>query len=166
MTTTRTRTYSWDDPHAAAAALSQTSGLDALRAFVRGEVPAVPMARTLGLDLVEVDEGRAVFEADTAEWLLNPMGTVHGGFAATLLDSALGCAVHSTLPAGTGYTTVELKVNMVRAIKASTGRLRCEATVVHAGDRIATAEARVTGVEDGRLYAHGSTTCLVLRGES
>lgn len=161
---TRTRTYTWDDPLATTAALT-ASGIDALRALLAGDVPPPPMARTLGLELVAVDEGSATFEADAAEWLLNPMGTVHGGFAATLLDSALGCAVHSTLPAGTGYTTVELKVNMVRAITAATGRLRCVATVVHAGGRIATADARVTGVEDRRLYAHGSTTCLVLRGE-
>ena len=165
MTETRTRTYSWDDPSETSSVLATSSGLDALQSLVDGRTPAPPMARTLGLDLVEVAPGRAVFEADAAEWLLNPMGTVHGGFAATILDSALGCAVHSTLPAGDGYTTVELKVNMVRAITAATGRLRCEADVVHAGGRIATAEARVTGVADGKLYAHGSTTCLVLRGE-
>ena len=165
MTDTRTRTYSWDDPAETSSTLATSSGLDALQSLVDGRTPAPPMARTLGLDLVEVSHGRAVFEADAAEWLLNPMGTVHGGFAATILDSALGCAVHSTLPVGDGYTTVELKVNMVRAITATTGRLRCEADVVHAGGRIATAEARVTGVADGKLYAHGSTTCLVLRGE-
>ena len=165
MTDTRTRTYTWDDPSRTTSALASSSGLDALRSLVDGRTPAPPMARTLGLELVDVSHGRAVFEADAAEWLLNPMGTVHGGFAATLLDSALGCAVHSTLPAGDGYTTVELKVNMVKAITAATGRLRCEATVVHAGGRIATADARVVGVDDGKLYAHGSTTCLVLRGE-
>jgi uncharacterized protein (TIGR00369 family) len=161
---TRTRTYEWDDPTVTSGALATMSGLDALQALVAGDVPAPPMARTLGLELVEVEPGRAVFEADTAEWLLNPMGGVHGGFAATMLDSALGCAVHSTLPAGSGYTTVDLAVKLVRAIAATTGRLRCEARVVHAGGRIATAEAQVTGA-DGKLYAQGTTTCLLLRGE-
>ncbi|HEX4904085.1 MAG TPA: PaaI family thioesterase [Acidimicrobiales bacterium] len=164
MTSTRTRTYTWDDPAATSGALPTMAGVDALQSLIDGHVPPPPMARTLGFELVEVEVGRAVFEADTAEWLLNPMGGVHGGFAATLLDSALGCAVHSTLPAGTGYTTVDLGVKLVRGITATTGRLRCEARVTHAGGRIATAEATITG-PDGKLHAQGTTTCLILRGE-
>ena len=162
METTRTRTYAWDDPTPAAHAAATMKGTEFLQAIADRELPAPPMAHTLGLSLDEVEEGRAVFSADPAEWLYNPMGSVHGGFVATLLDSALGCAVHSTLPAGTGYTTVELKVNMVRALTATTGRILCEATIVHAGSRIATAEARVVDA-NGKLYAHGSTTCLILR---
>lgn len=161
---TRTRTYEWDDPSATVSAVATLPGIDALRAVAAGDLPAPPMARTLGLELVEVDEGRVVFEADPAEFLLNPLGTVHGGFAATMLDSALGCAVHSTLPAGSGYTTVDLGVKLVRAITPETGRLRAEATAVHVGGRVGTAEARLVDL-DGRLYAQGTTTCLILRSE-
>ena len=138
-------------------------GLSFLRAIQSGELPPPPIARTLGLDVIEVEEGRVVFDLTPAEAHYNPIGVVHGGVAMTLLDSAMGCAVHSTLPAGTGYTTVDLGVKLVRAITATTGRLRCEATVVHAGGRIATAEATI--VADGKLYAQGTTTCLILRGE-
>jgi uncharacterized protein (TIGR00369 family) len=157
----RTRSYGWDDPSITAAAAMQTSGLEFLRQIADGALPCPPMAQTLGLRLVEVAEGRAVFEVEPAEWHYNPIGVVHGGLAATVLDSALGCAVQSTLPAGTGYTTVELKVNMVRAITDTSGPLRAEATIVHRGKRMATAEGRLTDA-DGRLYAHGSTTCMIL----
>ena len=116
----------------------------------------------MNFNIVEVGEGRAVFAVDPAEYHYNPIGVVHGGLAATLLDSAMGCAVHSTLPAGAGYTTLEIKVNFIRAMTADTGRVRCEAKVVHVGGRTATAEGRVVD-EAGKLYAHGSTTCLVLR---
>jgi uncharacterized protein (TIGR00369 family) len=157
----RTRSYEWADPTVSAAAAMQTSGLDFLRQLVAGELPMPPMARTLGMSLVAVSEGRVVFEVEPAEWHYNTMGVVHGGLAATMLDSALGCAVHSTLPEGTGYTTVELKVNMVRAITDTSGTLRAEAAIVHRGKRMATAEGRLTDA-DGRLYAHGSTTCMIL----
>lgn len=157
----RTRSYEWADPTQTVAAAMQTSGLEFLRQLVTGDMPPPPMARTLGMSLVEVTEGRAVFAVEPAEWHYNPMGVVHGGLAATVLDSALGCSVQSTLPAGTGYTTVELKVNMVRAITDTSGPLRAEATIVHRGRRMATAEGRLTDA-DGRLYAHGSTTCMIL----
>jgi uncharacterized protein (TIGR00369 family) len=119
------------------------------------------MARVLDFALVEVAEGRAAFGVQPGERHYNPIGMVHGGLFATLLDSAMGCAVHSTLPAGTGYTTLEIKVNFTRAALRDTGRLRCEAEVVHRGQRTATAEGRVRD-EAGRLYAHGSATCLLL----
>ncbi len=157
----RTRSYEWADPTLTAAVATQTGGLEFLRQLIAGELPMPPMARTLGMSLVEASEGRAVFEVEPAEWHYNPIGVVHGGLAATILDSALGCAVQSTLPAGTGYTTVELKVNMVRAITDTSGPLRAEATIVHRGKRMATAEGRLTDA-DGRLYAHGSTTCMIL----
>jgi uncharacterized protein (TIGR00369 family) len=116
----------------------------------------------MGFAPVEVSEGRAVFAVEPAEYHYNPIGTVHGGLAATVLDSALACAVHSTLPAGSGYTTLELHVNLVRAIGHDTGRLTCTGEVVHVGGRVATAQAKLTDAS-GKLYAHGTTTCMLFR---
>ncbi|MFP2960153.1 PaaI family thioesterase [Myxococcus sp. 1LA] len=158
----RTRTVTWQDTRDGVAAAKSLSGLEYLRAIVRGDVPGAPIAAVLGFAPVEVSEGRAVFEVQPAEYHYNPIGTVHGGLAATVMDSALGCAVHSTLPAGTGYTTLELHVNMVRAITQDTGRLTCTGEVVHVGARTATAQARLTDA-DGKLYAHGTTTCMLFR---
>jgi uncharacterized protein (TIGR00369 family) len=129
---------------------------------VSGELPPPPFASLLNFDLVEVSEGHAAFAVNPAEYHYNPIGVVHGGLAATLLDSAMGCAVHSMLPAGAGYTTLEIKVNFIRAMTAETGRVRCEANVVHSGALTATAEGRIVD-EAGKLYAHGTTTCLILR---
>lgn len=136
------------------------SGLELLRSMLRGELPYPPIARTLDFMLLEVDEGRAVFQGTPGAAHLNPMGTIHGGWYATLLDSALGCAVHTMMPPGRGYTTAELSVNLVRAIGAKAPRVRAEGKVVHCGRQLATAEARLYG-PDGTLYAHGTTTCLV-----
>jgi uncharacterized protein (TIGR00369 family) len=124
------------------------------------EIPHAPIAELLGMELVELGEGRATFALDPAERHYNPLGTVHGGIAATLLDSAMGCAVHTTLSEGDRYTTLELKVNFVRAITEATGRVVASGSVIHRGGRIATAEARLTD-EDGRLLAHGTSTCLI-----
>lgn len=157
----RVRTVEWDDPGAGARAGASMAGLDYLKAIIRGAVPAAPLARVLGFVLAEVESGRAVFEIEPMEFHYNPIGSVHGGVACTLLDSAMGCAVHTTLPAGTGYTTAELKVNLVRAITTATGLLRAEGKVIHRGGRIATAEGHLRDRE-GRLYAHGTTTCLIL----
>jgi uncharacterized protein (TIGR00369 family) len=143
-----------------AQAAPQMSGMDYLQAALRGEFPIAPMAQLMNMRLTEVEEGRAVFTAEPGEYHYNPIGSVHGGFAATLLDSAMGCAVHSTLPAGAGYTTVELHINLLRPITTQTGIVRCEGKVIHAGRRIATAEARLTD-ETGKIYAHGTTTCVV-----
>jgi uncharacterized protein (TIGR00369 family) len=158
----RTRTYGWADPMATVRAAEGRTGLELLRALAAGEVPRPPIADTLDFTLTEVDDGCAVFECTPSEIHYNPIGVVHGGLAMTLLDSALGCAVHSTLGAGDRYTTLETKVNMTKAITATTGRLRCEGRVVHVGGRVATAEGRVVDA-DGRLYAHGTSTCLVMR---
>jgi uncharacterized protein (TIGR00369 family) len=136
-------------------------GLQLLEKMIAGELPAPPIARTLGFTLAEVGEGRAVFEGSPSEALLNPLGSVHGGWALTLIDSATGCAVHTTLPAGTGYTTVETKVNFTRRIPADGGRVRCEGQVVSRGRQIATAEARLLGA-DGKLLAHGTSTLIIL----
>ena len=162
MTTERTRTVSWEDPAPGAEAAREMSGIEYLRAMMRGELPAPPMAALMGFGFVEVDQGRVVFECVPAEYHYNPIGAVHGGFACTLFDSAMGCAVHTELPAGAGYTTVELKVNLLRPITAQTGRLLCEGETIHVGGRIATAEARLKD-ESGRLYGHATTTCMVFR---
>ncbi len=140
--------------------LAGRGGLEVLRSVLRGELPAPPIARTLDFRLVEVEEGRAVFQGTPGAEHLNPMGTVHGGWYATLLDSALGCAVHTTLPAGRAYTTAELGINLVKAIGPKVRRVRAEGKVIHSGRQLATAEARLFG-PDGTLYAHGTTTCLV-----
>jgi len=138
------------------------SGLDYLKALQEGVIPPPPIAVLMDMSIVEVSEGRVVFAAQPAEYHYNPLGTVHGGLAATLLDSAMGCAVQSMLPAGTGYTTLELKVNYLRPMTHETGPVYCEGKVIHVGGRIATAEGRLTDA-DGRLYAHGTTTCIILR---
>jgi uncharacterized protein (TIGR00369 family) len=158
----RTRTHTWQDPLASAQAARGLSGLDFLRKIIAGELPAPPIAHTLDYALLEVEEGRAVFGIRPAEIHYNPIGMVHGGIPCTLLDSAMGCAVHSTLPAGVGYTTLELKVNIVKAIGKDTGLLRAEGTLVHAGRSTAVAEGRLVDAS-GKLYAHATTTCMILR---
>lgn len=125
-----------------------------------GELPYPYMNDTLGFDLMEVGDGLAVFQGVPHFHYYNPMGTVHGGWYSTVLDSALGCAVQSKLPAGRAYTTVELSINIVRAVSHKTGPLRATGTVIHSGKQIATAEAKLIDAQ-GRLYAHASTTCLV-----
>ncbi|HZN47138.1 MAG TPA: PaaI family thioesterase [Ramlibacter sp.] len=136
------------------------SGLELLQAMLRGELPTAPIARTLDFQLIEVDDGRAVFQGTPGPAHLNPMGGVHGGWYATLLDSALGCAVHTKMPPGRAYTTAELGVNLVKAIGPKVQRVRAEGRVLHSGRQLATAEARLVG-PDGTLYAHATTTCLV-----
>ena len=157
----RERTIAWDDPVAAAARGKGLSGLEYLHAIAAGEIPPPPIAVLLGFELEEVEEGRAVFAVTPGEYHYNPIGVVHGGLAATLLDSAMGCAVHSTLPAGVGYTTLEFKVNFARAITGDTGRVVCEGNVIHRGRTVATAEGRVIAEDTGKLLAHGTTTCLL-----
>ncbi|GAB4582419.1 PaaI family thioesterase [Nocardia sp. IFM 10818] len=158
--TLRSRTHTWDLPASYADAAGR-SGLELLRLSLSGAVAEAPICGTLGFRLVEVDAGRAVFEGEPGEHLYNPMGSVHGGFLATLLDSALGSAVMSALPAGRAYTTMQLNVNLLRPVFAHTPTLRCEATAVHVGRTTGTAEGRIIGA-DGKLYAHGTTTCAIL----
>ena len=136
------------------------SGLELFAAMLSGEFPLVPMAQTLDFFLVEVEKGRAVFQGRPGARFFNPMGTVHGGWYATLLDSAVGCAVHSCMPAGKSYTTLELKLNIVRALSDKVPLVRAEGNVIHLGGQIATADGTLYG-PDGKLYAHASTTCLV-----
>ncbi len=158
--TSRSRTITWEPPVLDPAELAGLSGLDYLRRGLGAATFRSPIGALMDFRAVRFDEGVAVFEGLPAEFHYNPIGSVHGGFAATLLDSALGCSVHTTLKAGFGYTTVELKVNYVRPLKLSTGMVTAEGKVIHVGGRIATSEARLTDA-DGKLYAHGTTTCLI-----
>jgi uncharacterized protein (TIGR00369 family) len=157
----RTRTYSWQDPLAALGEAAGLSGLEAMQKIMAGELPPPPIADTLDFRLVEVERGRVVFECEPAEFHYNPIGVAHAGLAATLLDSAMGCAFVSTIEAGTMWTTLELKANFTRALTKDTGTVRCIGTVVHPGRRAATTEARVEDPQ-GRLCAHGTSTILVL----
>ena len=147
---------------ATAATGTTRAGIDHLRAIVSGDVPPPPIAVTLGMTIASVEEGRVVFTADPSEFHYNPIGIVHAGLAMTLIDSAIGCAVHSMLPAGVGYTSLETKVNFVRPLTSETGTVSCQGSVVHLGRRVATGEARIVDSE-GKLYAHGTSTCLILR---
>jgi uncharacterized protein (TIGR00369 family) len=156
----RTRTVSWEDPLPALARAARLSGLEYLRGIQAGDFPPPPIARLMGFELVEVDPGRAVFAVEPAEFHYNPLGSVHGGLAATLLDSAMGCAVQSTLPAGRAFTTLELKTNYVRAMTVATGPVTATGEVLSSGSRVATAEGRVEDSQ-GRLLAHATTTCLI-----
>ncbi len=159
---TRTRTVSWQDPMLGAKAAPAMSGLAYLEAMKRGELPPPPLMVLLGINLGETEPGRAVFTVDPAEYHYNPIGMVHGGLLATLCDSAMGCAIQTMLPQGTGYSTLEIKVNYIKALTTSTGRVYCEGKAIAVGGRIATAEARVVD-EKGQLYGHATTTCIILR---
>ncbi|HEX8903150.1 PaaI family thioesterase [Vitreimonas sp.] len=153
------------DPQAAAQRLMSMTGLEAMQLLVKGQHGAPSIAKTLGFTLAEVEEGKAVFIGEPSDRVLNPLGIVHGGFALTLIDSCTGCAAHTTLPAGVGYTTIETKVNFVRAITPATGPVRAEGRVVARGRTIITAEGTLTDSK-GKLLAHGTSTLMVLRPEA
>jgi uncharacterized protein (TIGR00369 family) len=156
----RSRTVSWEDPLLGAARALELSGLDFLRAIADGRIAAPPIAVLLGMRLSEVEPGRVQFKLEVGEHLYNPIGSVHGGVFCTLLDSCMGCAVHSTLPIGQAYTTLELKVNLVKPLTVHTSSVVAEGEVLTSGRRVATASGRILG-PDGTLYAHGTTTCLI-----
>jgi len=155
------RSVTWPDPAISVKAFRTLNGLELLRKIASGEIPQPPICHLLGYRLVEAEPGFAAFELTTGEHQLNPAGTVHGGVACTLLDSAMSCAVQTKIPGGSVYTTLELKVNLVRAILPTTGLLRCEGRAIHVGSRIGTAEGKLI---DGasKLYAHGTTTCMIM----
>ena len=140
--------------------LASRGGLELLRGIMTGELPSAPISQTLDFFLAEVEPGRVVFQGNPQPAFYNPIGSVHGGWMATLLDSCVACAVHSVLPVGKGYTTVELKVNFVRTVMPDSGPLRAEGKIINLGGRIGTAEGRLTDAA-GRLYAHATTTCLI-----
>lgn len=162
MSRERTRTITWDDPQISAAAVAMMSGLEFIRAVTNGTLPPPPIFQVMGMSALTVEEGLVIFGVTPAEYHYNPIGVVHGGLAATLLDSVMACAIQTTLPQGLRYTTLELKVNLVRAMTTATGPVRGEGRVIYRGNQVATAEGKILDM-NGKLYAHGTTTCLILR---
>lgn len=160
--TQRHREYGWEDPRILADAARTMSGLAFLRAMASGELPVPPITATLGAIVETIEEGRVVFGLTPAEHHYNPIGSVHGGVFATLLDSACGCALQSTLPAGTGYTSLDLAVKFLRPMTVDTGPVRCTGEVISAGRRTALTRAQIHD-GSGRLLAEASSTCLILR---
>jgi len=158
----RQRSYDWADPAVTAAAARELSGAEFFDAITSGELPMPPIGATLDFSPVSVQPGRAIFEIRPSEFHYNPIGTVHGGVAATLCDSACGCAVHSMLPAGAYYTSLDLTVKFLRPVTAATGLLVCEGTMLHLGSRTALAQATLTG-GGGKLYAQATSSCLIVR---
>ena len=159
----RSLTLTWQDPMPLAQAARTMSGIEFLRAVRDGKLSAAPIQELIGMRLAEVEEGSAVWELVPAEQHYNPIGVAHAGIAATLLDSAMACAVHSTLPVGKGYTTLEFKVNLVRGVTLKSGKLRATGKLVHSGRTTATAQARLEDAS-GTLYAHASSTCIIFGG--
>ena len=159
----RSRTVSWEDPFLVMQAAPGKTGLELLQEVFEGRLPPPPITQALGFIGVSVEVGKAVFEGEPDESVYNPIGVVHGGYAMTLLDSAMGCAVHSTMGVGERYTTLEVKTNFVRPITLETGRVRCEGVVIHRGGTVATAEGRLIAVSTGKLLAHATTTCLIVK---
>lgn len=160
QTQERSRTFTWSDPAAGAAHLGRRSGLELMRAMIAGELAAPPIMHLVDMSRMEADEGRVAVELLPQEFHYNPLGTVHGGVLSTLLDTAAACAVHTTLPAGVGYTSLDLNVKFLRPVTVDTGLLRCEGTVLQRGRRTALAEARLTDPAN-RLVAHATSTCLI-----
>ena len=156
----RHRDVTWEDPLVGAALARDLSGLDYLLGIAEGRIPPAPIAVLLGMSIVAVEPGQVTFGLDVGEHLYNPIGSVHGGVFCTLLDSAMGCAVHSSLDCGQAYATLELKVNMVKALTLNTPSVTATGQVISAGRRVVTASGQITG-PDGALYAHATTTCLV-----
>jgi uncharacterized protein (TIGR00369 family) len=157
----RSRTYSWEDPFALRDAMAGRSGLELMQQMASGELPPPPIAQTLGFRLVEAERGHALFESEPAEFHYNPIGIVHAGLAMTLMDSAMGLAYVTTLVEPAGWTTLEFKSNFTRALTVDTGVVRCTGSVIHAGRRVVTTDARIVDGQ-GRLCAHGTSTILVL----
>ena len=158
----RSRTLVWQDPVATASAGATMTGMEYMTAVVTGKVPPPPIAVTMRLRPVELEEGRVIFEGEPGEEHYNPIGVVHGGYAATLLDSALGCAVHTTLPAGVAYASLGLEAKFVRPIPRDTGRVLCDATVLYRGRKQATAESNLVTADSNKLLARGIATCVLL----
>ncbi|MBF9132673.1 PaaI family thioesterase [Plantactinospora sp. S1510] len=156
----RNRTFSWNDPAKSVAQLGRRGGLELLRAMIAGEVPSPPVTDLIAMGRMTADEGRVSVEMTAQEFHYNPLGTVHGGVLSILLDTAAACAVHTTLPAGMGYTSLDLNVKFLRPVTVESGLLRCEGTVLQRGRRTALAEAKLTDGR-GRLVAHATSSCLL-----
>jgi uncharacterized protein (TIGR00369 family) len=164
MTQTRTersRTHTWSDPAEHARLIGRRTGLELLRAMAAGELPAPPVMHLIDMAGMEVEEGSVTVHLDPQEFHYNPLGSVHGGVLSTLLDTAAACSVHTTLPAGVGYTSLDLNVKFLRPVTVASGRIRCRGTVLQRGRRTALAEARMTDAR-GRLVAHATSSCLIL----
>ena len=159
---TRERRIVWQDPVATAAEAVGRTGIEYMRSIARGELPPPPIAVLMNMHPVELDEGRAVFEGTPGEEHYNPIAVVHGGYASTLLDSVLGCALHTTLPAGVGYTTQSLEVKFLRPITRETGLVRAEGLVLHRGSRQAVAEGKLTAADTGKLLATATSTLMIV----
>jgi uncharacterized protein (TIGR00369 family) len=158
--TERSRTYSWSDPAEHAGLIGRRTGLELLRAMAAGELPAPPVMHLIDMAGMDVEEGSVTVYLVPQEFHYNPLGSVHGGVLSTLLDTAAACAVHTTLPAGVGYTSQDLNVKFLRPVTVASGRITCRGTVLQRGRRTALAEARMTD-EQGRLIAHATSSCLI-----
>ncbi|MGV9499401.1 PaaI family thioesterase [Streptomyces sp. NPDC003642] len=156
----RSRTFDWEDPRVSAGAVARHSGLAFLREILDGRLPAPPIARALGFTLEEAEHGRAVFALVPGEEHYNPIGSVHGGVYATLLDSAAGCAVQSALPLGTAYTSIDLNVKFLRPVTVDSGKIRAVGTILNLGRRTALAQAELRDSDD-RLLAHATSSCML-----
>ena len=162
--TVRERAYTWADPLETAGVAAELSGMEFFAALAEGRVPPPPILDTLDFDGVSFDEGRVEFRLTPKEFHYNPIGSVHGGVFATLLDSACGCAVHTRLPAGVFYTSLDLSVKFLRPVSVATGTVTAVGTVTHLGRRTALAEARLLD-SSGRIYATATSSCLIMRPE-
>ncbi|MEQ9641322.1 MAG: PaaI family thioesterase [Alphaproteobacteria bacterium] len=160
--TSRRRVVEWAEPGAKAADGLAMGGLAYLRAMANGEVEVAAIGRLMDFTVKSVEEGRVVFAVEPAEFHCNPLGAVHGGLAATLIDSASGCAIHTLLPPGVGFTTIDLTTNFVRPMTPGMGEVTCEGTVIHLGRTVGRSEAKLVG-PDGKLIAYGHSTCHILR---
>ena len=160
----RSRTYEWEDPVPLASQASQLSGMEFLEKITNAELPLPPLIHTLDFKVSTILPGRAEFTFQPQEFHYNPLGSVHGGVITAILDSALGCTLHSVLPAGTGYTTVDIKVNFLKSISIKTGLMRAVGAIIKQGNRTALLEARLTD-ENGKLYAYATSTCMILKSE-
>ncbi len=158
----RTRTFRWADPAQFADPISKMNGLDFMRTFLTGQLPPPPFMELLGVRIVSVEPGSVCFEFEPAEFMYSPLGNVHGGIVTVMLDTAMGCSFHTTLPPRVGYTTLELKVSFHRPVTAKSGTLRAVGRILHSGSRVAAVEARLVDKSE-RLFAHSTSTLLVLK---
>ncbi|GGK85729.1 PaaI family thioesterase [Mangrovihabitans endophyticus] len=159
--TQRSRTFTWTDPAAHVGELGRLSGLDMLRSLAKGDLPRPPVMELLDAEGVDAEHGRVTFALEPREFHYNPLGTVHGGVISTMLDTAAACAVHSMLPAGVSYTTLDLNVKFLRPVTVESGRLTCTGEVIQRGRRTALAQARMVDTA-GRLVAHATSSCMIL----
>jgi uncharacterized protein (TIGR00369 family) len=157
----RKRTHKWANPLELAAKATTMSGFDFLNAILNGEIPPAPIAETLDFHPLSLEKGKVVFEFEPKEFHYNPIGSVHGGVISTVLDTVMGCSLQSALPEGLGYTTLELKINFIKAVSIKNGKLKSTGKIIHLGKSTALVEADLRD-EQGNLFAHGVSTCMVL----